>query len=127
MYGPKWPFLLRYGSCYTRCIDFPRIDELSTDPRVLGRHSSDVVTTYALVYFLEYVVGVFLSYALKNGRREASLIKGSLVNGEPCRPRPKLGRLLWVAWQFTIYQVIPDGVHPARFGHHRGDFSVIDA
>ena len=37
--------------------------------------SFDVVATYALVYFPEYVVGVFLSYALKNGRREASFIK----------------------------------------------------
>ena len=86
-----------------------------------------MVATYALVYFPEYVVGVFLSYALKNGRREASLIKGSLMNGEPCRSRSKFGRLLRVAWQFTIYQVIPDGVHPARFGHHRGDFPVVDA
>ena len=89
--------------------------------------SSDVVATYALVYFPEYVVGVFLSYALKNGRREASLIKGSPMNGEPCRSYSKLGRLLWVAWQFTIYQVIPDGVHPARFRHHMGDFPVVDA
>ena len=89
--------------------------------------SSDVVTTYALVYLPEYVVGIFLPYALKNGRREASFIKGPSMNGESCRPRSEFGRLLWVAWQCTIHQVIPDGVHLARFGHHRGDFSVVDA
>ena len=89
--------------------------------------SSDVVTTYALVNLPEYVVGVFLPYALKNGRREASFIKGPLMNGESCRPRSEFGRLLWVAWQCTIYQVIPYRVHPARFGHHGGDFSVVDA
>ena len=38
MQGPKWPFLLRYGSRDTRRIDFPQVDGLSTDPRVLGRH-----------------------------------------------------------------------------------------
>ena len=59
--------------------------------------SSDVVTTYALVYLLEYVVGVFLPYALKNGRREALFIKGPPMNGESCRPRFEFGRLLWVA------------------------------
>ena len=36
MQGPKWPFLLRYGSRNTRRIDFPRVDGQSTDPRVLG-------------------------------------------------------------------------------------------
>ena len=39
MQGPKWPFLLRYGSHNTRRIDFPQVDGYSTDPRVLGRHS----------------------------------------------------------------------------------------
>ena len=86
-----------------------------------------MVATYSLVYFPEYVVGVFLSYAFKNGRREASFIKGSPMNGELCRSRSELGRLLWVAWQFTIYQVIPNGVHPAWFEHHMGDFSIVDA
>ena len=46
--------------------------------------SSDVVATYALVYLSEYVVGVFLPYALKNGCREASFIKGSSMNDESC-------------------------------------------
>ena len=56
---------------------------------------SDVVATYALVYLPEYVVGVFLPYALKNGRREALFIKGPLMNGESCRPcfESPLGRL----------------------------------
>ena len=43
MYGPKRPFLLRYGSHDTRRIDFPRVDGLSMDTQVLGashRHSS---------------------------------------------------------------------------------------
>ena len=58
--------------------------------------SSDVVTTYALVYFSEYVVDVFLPYALKNGRREALFIKGPSMNGESFRPRSEFRRLLWV-------------------------------
>ena len=59
--------------------------------------SFDVVTTYALVYLPEYVVGIFLPYALKNGRREALFIKGPPMNGESGRPRSEFGRLLWVA------------------------------
>ena len=39
MYGPKWPFLLRYGFRDTRRIDFPQVDGLSTDTPILGRHS----------------------------------------------------------------------------------------
>ena len=39
MYGPMGPFLLRYGSRDTRCIDFPRIDGLSMDTPDLGLHS----------------------------------------------------------------------------------------
>ena len=38
MYGPKWPFLLRYGSRDTRCIDILRVDGLSTRPPGMGRH-----------------------------------------------------------------------------------------
>ena len=38
MYGPKWPYLLGYGSRDTRRIDFPRVDGSSTDTPVLGRH-----------------------------------------------------------------------------------------
>ena len=68
-----------------------------------------MVATYALVYFPEYVVRVFLPYALKYGRREALFIKGPPMNGESCRPRSEFGRLLWVAWQCIIHQVIPNG------------------
>ena len=39
MKGPKWPFLLRYGSRNTRRIDFSQVDGKSMDPRVLGRHN----------------------------------------------------------------------------------------
>ena len=39
MYGPKWKFLLMYGSHNMRHTDFPWVDELSMDPRDLGRHS----------------------------------------------------------------------------------------
>ena len=38
MYGPKWSFLLRYGSRDTRLIDFPLVNGLSTDTLGLGRH-----------------------------------------------------------------------------------------
>ena len=39
MYGPKWPFLLIYGSHDMRHTGFLRVDGLSTDPRNLGRHT----------------------------------------------------------------------------------------
>ena len=39
MYGPKWPFSLRYVSRDTRHIDFPQVDGLSTDTPGLGRHN----------------------------------------------------------------------------------------
>ena len=86
-----------------------------------------MVAINAFVYLPEYIVGVFLPYTLKNGHREASFIKGPPMNGESCQPCFEFGCLLWVAWKCTIHQVIPDGVHPARFGHHRGDFFVVDA
>ena len=34
--GPMWPFLLMYGSHDMRHIGFPRVDELSTYPRIWG-------------------------------------------------------------------------------------------
>ena len=43
-----------------------------------------MVGTDAFVYLPEYVIGVFLPYALKNGHREASFIKGPPMNGESC-------------------------------------------
>ena len=48
MYGPKWPFSLRYGSRDTGCIDFPRVDGLSTDTPVLGRHNAAAWGTHAV-------------------------------------------------------------------------------
>ena len=39
MYGPNWPFLLVYESHDMRHTGFPRVDELSTDSRNLGRHN----------------------------------------------------------------------------------------
>ena len=40
MYGPKCPFLLLYGSHDMRHTGIPRVDGLSTDSRVLGRHNT---------------------------------------------------------------------------------------
>ena len=73
-----------------------------------------MIATYALVYLPEYVVGVFLPYSIKNERRKATFIKGPPMNGESFQPCSEFGCLIWVAWQCTIHQVIPDGVHPAR-------------
>ena len=39
MFGPKWPFLLLYGSHDMRHTSISRVDRLSTDPWDLGRHS----------------------------------------------------------------------------------------
>ena len=38
MYGPIWPFLLMCVSRDTRRRDFLRVDGLSMDTSVLGRH-----------------------------------------------------------------------------------------
>ena len=42
MYGPKWPFLLMYGSHNMRHIGFPQVDDGQRDPRDLGRHKSNM-------------------------------------------------------------------------------------
>ena len=39
--GPKRPFLLRYASRDTRCIDFRGLTGSQRTPRVLGRHNQD--------------------------------------------------------------------------------------
>ena len=39
MYGPKWPFLLMYGSHDMRHTGFPWVHGLLKNPLVLGRHS----------------------------------------------------------------------------------------
>ena len=46
MYGPKWPFLLKYESHDTRCIDFSQVDELSTNTPILGRHTTGEVEVH---------------------------------------------------------------------------------
>ena len=43
---------------------------------------SDMVVTYTFMHLLEHLVGVFLSYAFKDGCRKASFIKGPPMNGE---------------------------------------------
>ena len=48
---------------------------------------------------------------------------GRGVIGRPC---PKLGGLLWVAWQYSVHQVILDRVHPAQLGYYRGHFFIVD-
>ena len=40
MYGPKWLFLLGYGSQDTRHIDFLWVDELSTNTLRFGHHTN---------------------------------------------------------------------------------------
>ena len=62
MYGPKWPFSLRYRSRDTRRIDFPRVDGLLTDTPILGRHS--LVSELRLNDYLGSSVGVFISMVL---------------------------------------------------------------
>ena len=36
---PKWPFLLEYGSCDTRRIDFRGLKGSQRTPRFFGRHN----------------------------------------------------------------------------------------
>ena len=55
MQGPKWPFLLRYGSHDTRRIDFPRVDGLSTDTPDLGRHIDHYLSTNQLTNKIIYI------------------------------------------------------------------------
>ena len=52
MYGPKWLFLLIYGSHDMRHTGFPRVDGLSTDPRDLGHHRfSHLFLCLTLLFF----------------------------------------------------------------------------
>ena len=61
--------------------------------------SSDVISTYAFMYFPQHVVGVFPCNALEDGCEKTSLIKGSSMNSELSRPRPKLRYLIRVVWK----------------------------
>ena len=68
---------------------------------------SDMVSTDTFMHLSEHVIGVFLSYALKDGCRKASFIKGPSMNGEFNRPLPELGGLLWIAWQYFVTDPLP--------------------
>ena len=58
------------------------------------RPGFDMVATDTFMHLSEHVIGVFLSYVLKDGCRKASFIKGPSMNGESSRPRLELGGLL---------------------------------
>ena len=87
---------------------------------------SDMVASDAFMHLSKHIIGVFFSYAFKDGCREASFIKVPLMNSESSRPRFELGCLLWIVWQYSVHQVVPDGVHLARLGHYRGRFFIVD-
>ena len=87
---------------------------------------SDMVATDTFMHLSKHIIGVFLSYALKDGCRKGSFIKGPLMNSESSQPRPELGGLIWIAWQYSIHQVVLDRVHPAQLGHYRGHFFIVD-
>ena len=70
-----------------------------------------MVATNTFMHLSNHVISIFLSYALKDGCRIASFIKGPPMNGESSRPRPELGGLIWITWQYSVNQVIPDRVH----------------
>ena len=48
MYGPKWPFLLMYGSHDMRQAGFPQVDGLSTNPRDLRRHTFSLPLSFMI-------------------------------------------------------------------------------
>ena len=67
MYGPKRPFLLRYGSRDTRRIDFPRVDGYSIDTPGFGAsHIENLKITHVLsfVYTLTICLYMGLTYKL---------------------------------------------------------------
>ena len=84
---------------------------------------SDMVATDTFMHLSKHVISVFPSYALKDGCRKASFVKGPPMNGESSRPRLELGGLLWIAWQYSVHQVIPDGVYPQLDSDITGDTS----
>ena len=43
---------------------------------------SDMVGTDTFVHLFDHVIGIFPSYALKDGCRKASFVKGPLMNGD---------------------------------------------
>ena len=58
MYGPMWQFYSCMGSHDMRRKGFLWVDGLSTDPRNLGRHTSNIVKFVNLTFFFlsEYEV-----------------------------------------------------------------------
>ena len=85
-----------------------------------------MVATDTFMHLSEHVIDVFLSHALEDGCKKTSFIKGPPMDGEPGRPCPELVSLLWVAWKYSVHQVILDGFHLARLGHYRGHFFIVD-
>ena len=53
--------------------------------------SFDMVSTDTFVHLFEHVIGVFPSYALKDGCRKVSFVKDPPMNVESGRPRLELG------------------------------------
>ena len=53
-----------------------------------------MVAVDTFMHLSENVIGVFFSYALKDGCRIALFVKDPTMNGESSRPRPELGGLL---------------------------------
>ena len=87
---------------------------------------SNMVVVDTFMHLSKHVIGIFISYSLKDGCRKASFIKGPPMNGESSQPHSELESLLWIAWRYSVHQVIPDGVHPARLRHHWGHFFIVD-
>ena len=87
---------------------------------------SDMVAIDTFVHLSKHVIGLFPSYALKDGCRKSSFVKGPRMNGEYGRHRPELGGLLWIVWQYFVHQVVPYGVHPTRLENYRGHFFIVD-
>ena len=85
-----------------------------------------MISAYTFMYFPQYIVGVFPCDALEDGYEKTSPVKASLMNSKPGRPRSKLRSLFRVVGQQSFYYIVPNGVHPARLRHDKGDFLVIE-
>ena len=84
-----------------------------------------MIPAYTLVYPSQHVLGVLSRDAFKEGCEKSSLVEASFVIGEPGRPRPYFGCFFRVVWLASVYYIIPNGVHPARYGLYRGDHHAI--
>ena len=74
------------------CYVFEHYGPIVPLPQDFSRQclSPNVISTYAFMYFPQHIVGVFPCNALEDGCEKTSLIKGSPMNSQPGRPRPKL-------------------------------------